>query len=560
VAIKQNQKICMATKTKFALAWGVLLILVFFAGAALIGFVRSEDAAKSALWGITLGGVILLLGSKLLTLNWHKALWFFFGTIVVIDIAVQGVLRGFFGASPMPSQIAQALANTNSSEIADFLSSQWSSIFASLVYVVIAGACVWLYTSHYFLSLRNSALTTGWSWVVGLLILTVGFHFNPTMLRQEPLMRWAVIYVRHLQAKQEIADADGVRKVLLDQKDSWQVQLLPQTALKKTVVLVIGESANRNNWSWYGYSRPTTAPLEKTLTDSPGRTLRWTQSTSSQAYTLPSLRLALTPLDDSKLVTDSDAWKTVPDIFLLAQAAGYQITWLSNQVAFEGWVSSLSKSATQKAFVNKGNWRDSSSTDFDLLPHLDEVLASPAPDKEFIVLHLLGQHFHYYLRCPNERNLRPFAELQDDTVMRAMQSQRRSAAIRQSRNDYDDAVYCGSVLLSKAMRSLVSQREGRELEFIYFSDHGQEVGHTQNFSGHSETSVHGRTVPLFVWSNRDIRPKSSTLQVNTNELHNQKSFDDNTPYSIDYLDHLLHGALSIKSRWYKPEFDPIFRP
>jgi heptose-I-phosphate ethanolaminephosphotransferase len=110
------------------------------------------------------------------------------------------------------------------------------------------------------------------------------------------------------------------------------------------------------------------------------------------------------------------------------------------------------------------------------------------------------------------------------------------------------------------MRSLVSQREGRELEFIYFSDHGQEVGHTQNFAGHSETSVHGRTVPLFVWSNRDIIPKTSTLPISANESRNRKSFDDNNPYSIDYLDHLLHGALSIKSRWYKPEFDPILRP
>jgi hypothetical protein len=150
VAIKQNKKTCMTTKSKIALTWGVLLLLVLFAGAALVGFVRPEDAAKSALWGLTLGGVILLLGSKLLSMNWHKAIWFFFGAVVVIDIAVQGVLRGFFGAAPMPSQIAQALANTNSSEIADFLSSQWNSVFASLVYVMIAGACVWWFTRHYF--------------------------------------------------------------------------------------------------------------------------------------------------------------------------------------------------------------------------------------------------------------------------------------------------------------------------------------------------------------------------------------------------------------------------
>ena len=229
---------------------------------------------------------------------------------------------------------------------------------------------------------------------------------------------------------------------------------------------------------------------------------------------------------------------------MLARAAGYHITWLSNQPGSEGWVSSLGKSADVYKFVNHGNWRDSSATDMDLLPELKKQLLAASPKKELIILHLLGQHFHYALRCPE--GIAPYKDTDNDSVMLEMQAAGRLPWVRRARNEYDNATYCGAVFLSDVLSQIYEQRKQREVTLIYFSDHGQEVGHTQNFSGHSSASEHGYTIPLFIWNNNN--KKSGT-----------QSFY-NAPFSLEHLDHMLQDVLGINSIWYDKNLDPLQFP
>jgi heptose-I-phosphate ethanolaminephosphotransferase len=86
-------------------------------------------------------------------------------------------------------------------------------------------------------------------------------------------------------------------------------------------------------------------------------------------------------------------------------------------------------------------------------------------------------------------------------------------------------------------------RAQRNTTLVYFSDHGQEVGHTKDFTGHSEEGEQGYTIPLFVWNNQN--KKSST----------QRLYDE--PYSLEYLDDMLEGILGIHSVWYDRAADPI---
>lgn len=71
------------------------------------------------------------------------------------------------------------------------------------------------------------------------------------------------------------------------------------------------------------------------------------------------------------------------------------------------------------------------------------------------------------------------------------------------------------------------------------------MGHTQNYAGHSESSVQGYTVPLFVWQHQGDTLKQATL------------VDLNETYSTQYLDHLIQGALGIQSVWYQAVLDPL---
>jgi heptose-I-phosphate ethanolaminephosphotransferase len=515
---------------------GITVLACF--GAVSLGFIRPVDALKSCFW--------FLLISVLLykVLAYFKAsaqipvffLWLF---VFFLDLSVQGVLRGFFGANPAPSIIAESIANTSSSETINFLTSQFKPIAIAVAYLICIIFVFWRARRFYFEA--TFKWVQNWPrWMFFFLFLVfILLHLNPTMLRQQPLLRWPVVYLRHLDAQNDINEALEMRQRIQNTQSQWDVVA---DSGKKTVVLVIGESDNRHNWSWHGYQRETTLPLQKKLNALGGVTTQFMLAKSAQAYTLPSLRLALTPAT----VSEPLLWRSQPDVFLLAKAAGYRISWFSNQVASEGWLSVLGKSADTFKFVNSGNWRDSSTTDFALLPELSKQLDSQPADKELIVLHLLGQHFHYELRCPNEPGFRPFSSINNDAVLQQMKAQGRSESIRQTRNDYDNAIYCGSMFQSKVLEAVASKRDDRLIEYVYFSDHGQEVGHTQNYAGHSDTSEQGFTVPLFLWSNS---PKSNIV---SDEIKIQE------PYSTEHLHHLIQGVLGVQSRFYNVKLDPLY--
>ena len=511
----------------FTLA-GLLLGLSLWA----LGFARSQDAAKTTLWWFTLGGSLLAL-SQGISPRTAARCWLLLCLVFGLDSAVQGVVRGFFGALPQPGVIAEALANTTPTESWGFVLEQRWPIAKSSLYALAwlgigaLGARAWR---------RASSPTTSrkrWGLLALLLAFTGLLHANPSMLGHEPFLRWGVLYVRHQEAREEMQGLLREREALWAQREQWQAHLVD--AAPRTVVLFIGESANRMNWGLYGYPRDTTAPLAQMFQTLGGQALVFRQARSTQAFTLPSLRLALTPATEAQ----PTVWRQTPDIVLLARAAGYRVHWLSNQPGQDGWLASLARGADTHQFINKGNWRDSSTEDDDLLPPLRQWLQQPSAAHELIVVHLLGQHFHYALRCGQQPG--PYGEAQDDAVMQALRAQGRSASILQARNAYDNATHCGARSVAQLLQAVAQARSERPVQALYFSDHGQEVGHFRDFAGHSERDESGYTVPLWVWGN------ARATALNTAPL--------NAPIQLDTLDQALHSLLGLRSRWYQAQQD-----
>ena len=509
---------------------GLLLALACWA----LGFTRGADAAKTLLWWLTLGASLLGLA------RWHRprlagsvflALCLVFG----LDSAVQGVIRGFFGVNPQPSLIAEALANTNSSEAAGFVLEQRWPILKGLLLWLVTGLIGW-HTRPLWPD-TAARRTRAMPWLVGAgLLASALLHFNPTLLRQQPLLRWAVVWHRHQQAQHEIAAFQQDRQALWAQRALWQVQL--DTPGPRTVVVFVGESSNSANWSWYGYPRPTARPLDEALQQLPGQLTLFMQARSPEAFTLPSLKQAFTAATQAQ----PQLWKSSPDFTQLARAAGFHVRWLSNQPSHEGWFAAIAQDAQEQQFINHGNWRDSSAVDADLLAPLQRMLRSETHPLELIVVHLMGQHFHFAQRCP--AGLAPFGTGPDDAVMQAMQQAGRSASIRRARNDYDNAIYCGAQALADLLRLLQAERGGRPMTALYFSDHGQEVGHHRDFAGHSEQDESGHTIPLWVWRNQPAATPARRASVSRS-------------VSLEHLDQGLHTLMGLHSRGYDPALDPF---
>lgn len=510
-------------------AWILFALTGLAMGASLwaFGFSRGTDAAKTTLWWFTLGTSLLAI-SRAYSSRLAGGVWLAITVCFAVDGATQGVIRGFFGVAPQPSVIAEALANTNSAESLGFILEQRLPMLKGMAFALtlialgVKGRPLWW--SHAHTPYKRPVL-----WGFGtLIVFTILIHFNGTMLAQQPLLRWIVVFHRHAQAQAEIAGFESERQKLWAQHAQWQVQLLdPQP---RTVVMFIGESANRSNWQLFGYPRNTTGPLQEAFERLPGHITLYANARSPQAFTLPSLKLALTPATSQH----PNIWNQTPDITFLAKDAGYHVTWLSNQPSNEGWFSAIARNADEKIFINNGNWRDSSAVDSDLAAPLSKRLASSTSNHELIVIHLLGQHFHYAQRCP--ASVAPFKGVDNDSVMQTMKAAGRSASTRESRNEYDNAVYCGSQAVATLLDTLYKARSERAISAFYFSDHGQEVGHNRDFSGHSEEDESGHTIPAWTWV---YQPGQRTQPIQV----------DAQAYSLDKADQTMQKLLHIRSRW-----------
>ncbi|MES2714239.1 MAG: phosphoethanolamine transferase [Pseudomonadota bacterium] len=522
------------------LAWWRFAVLgaLLHGAAALAGFMEPKDLAKMGLWWAVAGSA-LWLGCGRIAPRAQRLAGLSLTLLFALDIATQGVVRGYFGTDPQPGVIAESLANTTAGEAAGFLQEQAGAIARGLGFTLLALALAWVLLRQPPSARARPRRRWSSLLLAGLVGLAALLHFNPAMLRQQPLLRWGVVYARHLQAEREIRGLDAARAQVAAGRASWQLRRLDDAP--RTVVLVLGESDNRLNWGALGYGRDTTAALTRALATLPGRSVLFSQGWSAEAFTLPSLRLALTP---ATLATAGD-WQRLPDITQLAQAAGYQVGWLSNQPAHEGWFAAMAKTAQRQRFVNAGNWRDSNATDHDLLPPLRDWLATPPPPHEFIVLHLLGQHFHFRQRCP--AGMHPWREVHDDAVMQQLRQAGRSASIRQARNDYDDAVSCGASVLGQVLQLLHQQRPGRAVDLLYFSDHGQEVGHQRNFAGHSLQDAAGYAVPMLWWSRTADGGAPPAAPAGLAER----------PFRLDTIDQALQHLLRIETRWYQASQDVL---
>lgn len=509
---------------------GLLLALIGWT----LGFARGADAAKTLLWWLTLGASLLGVARwrwPRLAPGLFLALCLLFG----LDSAVQGVIRGFFGVSPQPSLIAEALANTNTSEATGFVLEQRWPILKGLMLWLAMGLIGWY--SRPLWPDTAARRTRALPWIVSAgLLVSAALHLNPTLLRQQPLLRWAVVWHRHQQAQQEIAAFSQDRQALWAGRAQWQAQL--DSPAPRTVVVLVGESSNSANWSWYGYPRATAQPLDEALQQLPGQLTLFTQARSPEAFTLPSLKQAFTAATQAQ----PELWKSSPDFTQLARAAGFHVRWLSNQPSHEGWFAAIARDADAQQFINHGNWRDSSAVDADLLAPLQRMLRTGTHPQELIVVHLMGQHFHYAQRCP--AGTAPFGQGPQDAVMRAMEEAGRSASIRRARNDYDNAIFCGAQALADLLRLVQAERADRPLTVLYFSDHGQEVGHHRDFAGHSEQDESGHSIPLWVWRNRPQASPAGRTRVARS-------------VSLEHLDQGLHTLLGLHSRGYDPALDPF---
>lgn len=198
------------------------------------------------------------------------------------------------------------------------------------------------------------------------------------------------------QASKTLAQYKNFSKERTDRKDNMSKLLLSHKPEAGVYVLVIGESQNRAHMQAYNYHRATTPWLDSMKNDK--NMLLFTKAYSCHTHTVPTLLYALT----AKNQYNNIAVKNAVSVLEVAEAAGFETVWLSNQVKYSAWdtpVISIASEANQQKWINS-TLGESTNTDYFDGKLIEELEKIKITDKMLIVMHLMGNHGSYEQRYP----------------------------------------------------------------------------------------------------------------------------------------------------------------
>lgn len=303
---------------------------------------------------------------------------------------------------------------------------------------------------------------------------------------------------------------------------------------QQTIVLVIGESANRTHMHLYGYNRQTTPYTEKL----DGLHV-FTDVISAASTTQKSIRMMLTFAN----LKGSPPKTTVFDVF---RKAGFKTYWLSAQFGEQaigsGVVPVLIRRADSVWLATSQLPADERYDEF-MLPKLMEIVNN-SDKKKLIVVQLMGSHTAYGARIPVTWKGNLFV----DTPPRLLSAGSPivfKGNVRDIINAYDNSILYTDFVVSRMLRDVISRAKGGSA-VLYLSDHGEEVFDGEPRFGHAGASKSRNTyeIPFLL---RLSRPYERwLLQSGRMKLETER------PYQTDSLIHTLMNLSAVDTEFYDP--------
>jgi len=376
---------------------------------------------------------------------------------------------------------------SNVSEAGEYMT-QYFAWWMVLAFLAHTAFSIFLWTR-----LRPVYMPRGRAWAVSLALLVaiVGYPLIKQVSRHddlrsglegfetriEPAVPWQMLvayrrYGEQLDSMQGMLDSSSKIPPLHNLKDQ-------QANLPATMVLVIGESTNRQRMSLYGYPRQTTPNLDQ-LKD---QLQVFDNVITPRPYTIEALQQVLTFADEE----NPDLYLKTPSIVSVMKQAGYKTYWITNQQTMtkrNTMLTTFSEQADEQAYLNNNRNQNAAQYDGDVLEPFSKVLADPAPRK-FIVVHLLGTHMSYQYRYPPE-----FNKFTDRQGIPAGVSDEQVPIY----NTYDNAVLYNDFVVSSLIKNYAKADPNGFL--LYLSDHGEDVydGPNHDVLGRNEGKP---TMPMY---------------------------------------------------------------
>lgn len=324
------------------------------------------------------------------------------------------------------------------------------------------------------------------------------------------------------QARNSLEQYEKFEEVSEQRKENIVGMLnLDDTKSNGVYVLVIGESQNKKHMAAYGYERYTTPWLSSIKEKE--KFLLFQNAYSCHTHTVQNLTYALTAKNQyNKLYLEN-----APSIIEVAEAAGYDTVWFSNQVRYSAWdtpITVIASEANQQVWLNENLGENTNTNFYDekLVESIDKIKLS---DKMLIVIHLMGNHGKYSERYPKE-----FNEYGEDNII----------------DTYDNSILYNDYVVENIYDKVKNMPNFKGL--IYFSDHAEEVeldlGHDS-----SKFTFNMTYIPMYMYFSDDYIKEHSDI-VNTLKNSTQKYFTN------DLIFNAVLAIMGIKiDNIYEPQND-----
>jgi heptose-I-phosphate ethanolaminephosphotransferase len=496
LALRKNTK--NKTKVyKIALAQNTLILALFSTFVTLAGFLASP-----------------LILTSLLTIF----------TIVLVLLTVIELFTAIKLGSFLNSNFVHIVLETNRREIIEFMSSYKININFRYISVLLIPVLVLLipldeYAGQFFALIFVASICSV-------------FMLSPIMILKQNVIARVLNIV--LEMYKEHTQFQTKKNTHID-----PFGLKQSTVSSPNIIIIIGESLNRNRMSLYGYERDTTPNLNKYMQSD--RLFVFEDVISTNSYTRQVLPKLLTFYHSQS----QKHWTNHADLISIYKSLDYKTFWISNQES--SGVCGGSVSSTLASYADMVHFQSNDKNHFDikdtfdevLLKHLEHALEDSA-EKKLIVVHLMGSHFTYKNRYPQS-----FDRFEKDDFCR--EHFKKLDISDESKmdiyNEYDNSVLYNDYVVSR-MFDLIDKSTDNYLS-IYLSDHGEEVYESRDYMGHNQEtpSRHMCEIPFMLYVSREYKSNNHKKINNLYKNLRHPSTSDQMIHTVMDLIGVTHQSL-----------------
>lgn len=315
----------------------------------------------------------------------------------------------------------------------------------------------------------------------------------------------------------------------------------------KNIVLIIGESYNRNHSQLYGYDTPNT-PRQRRLSRR-GELVAYTDVVSPWNLT----SFVFKHLFSLYTVGDKGEWCDYPLFPEVFRKAGYHVTFMTNQFLpqakeavydFSGGFF-LNDEELSKAQFDTRNTR-LFRFDNGLLCDYDKLKDEGEGKPQLIIFHLKGQHVDYKSRSPKPQK-RFNKDYYKDKRPELSDKERQVLA------EYDNAIlYNDSVVTA-----IIDKFRSKDAIVLYVPDHGEECYDGAHFYGRMHSAevtarlAHAEfEIPMWIWASKKYKATHRDVWQRVRKYRRR-------PFMTDAVPHLLLWLAGIECKDYRERLNVL---